>query len=264
MVSNNRVVSVYVDDIVITGNSVSEIAAIKRTLDDHFKIKDLGILKYFLGIEVAHSAQGISLSQHKYYMDLLSDSGLLGAKSTTSPMDSGTKLSQDSGPLLSDPTIYRHLIGRLIYLTTTHPDITYATQQLSQFMAAPTNSHYRAAIRVLRYLKTSPGRGFCFFLGDSLISWKTKKQSTVARSSTEAEYRALANITCELQWILNLLSTLHVSCCRTPVIYCDNRSALHIAVNPVFHERTKHLEVETKSTSLCYEASSSYFFKPIG
>ncbi|MED6170397.1 hypothetical protein PIB30_116850 [Stylosanthes scabra] len=266
---------VYVDDIVITGNSLSEIASIKRTLDTIFKIKDLGTLKYFLGIEVAHSAQGISLSQHKYCLDLLSDSGLLGAKPASTPMDNTTKLSQHDSPPLSDPFLYRRLVGRLFYLTTTRPDITYVTKQLSQFMASPTQAHYRAALRVLRYLKNSPGKGiflprssslqilgfndsdwagcldtrcsltgFCFFLGDSLIFWKTKKQTTVARSSTEAEYRALANTTCKLQWILNLLKALNISCSRPPVLYCDNRSALHIAANSVFHERTKHLEVD--------------------
>ncbi|XP_015968223.1 uncharacterized mitochondrial protein AtMg00810-like [Arachis duranensis] len=134
-------------------------------------------------------------------------------------MDSTTRLHQDDSPPLSDPFIYRHLVGRLIYLTTTRPDITYVTQQLSQFMATPTQVHYAAALRVLRYLKNNPGRGlffprssslqiygfsdsdwagcpdtrhsltgYRFFLGDSLISWRTKKQTTVARSSTEAEY----------------------------------------------------------------------------
>ena len=221
---------VYVDDIVLTGNSISELAAIKSILHQHFRIKDLGPLKYFLGIEVAQSEKGICLSQRKYCLDLLEDSGLLGAKPASVPMDSTTRLYQDQSPLLSDPFVYRRLVGRLIYLTTTRPDIMYATQQLSQFMASPTESHLQAAKHVLRYLKTSPGKGlffpreseiqllgfsdsdwagcpdtrrsltgYCFFLGNSLISWKTKKQTTVACSSTEAEYRALANTTCELQ-----------------------------------------------------------------
>ncbi|XP_016192660.1 uncharacterized protein LOC107633561 [Arachis ipaensis] len=160
----------------------------------------------------------------------------LGAKPASVPMDSTTRLYQDKSPLLFDPFVYRCLVGRLIYLTTTRPNIMYATQQLSQFMASPTESHLQAAKHVLRYLKTSPGKGLffpreseiqllgfsdsdwagcpdtrrsltgdCFFLGSSLVSWKTKKQTTVTLSSTEAEYRVLANITCELQWILNVL-----------------------------------------------------------
>ncbi|MED6199745.1 hypothetical protein PIB30_116674 [Stylosanthes scabra] len=153
---------VYVDDILITRNSPSEMATIKKILDDHFKIKDLETLKYFLGIKVAHSSKCISLSQHKYCLDLLSDCGLLGAKPAKSPMDSSTKLSQDDSPLLQDPFIYRDLVGRLLYLITTRPDITYATQQLSQFMATPTQAHYQAALRVLRYLKNSPSRGLFF------------------------------------------------------------------------------------------------------
>ncbi|XP_020979247.1 uncharacterized protein LOC107642837 [Arachis ipaensis] len=259
------VLLVYVNDIVLTGNSISEMATIKSILNQHFKIKDLGTLKYFLGIEVAHSAQEISLSQRKYCVDLLEDSGLLGAKPASVSMDSSTKLH----------LIYGRLVGRLLYLTTTRPDITYATQQLSQFMVSPTESHFCAANRVLRYLKSNPGRGlffsrdssvnicgfsdsdragcpdtrrsltgYCFFLGKSLISWKIKKQSTVAMSSTEAEYKALANSTYELQWLINMLHFLQIPTDRTPIFFCDNQSALHIAANPIFHERIKHLEVD--------------------
>ncbi|QHO56628.1 Retrovirus-related Pol polyprotein [Arachis hypogaea] len=152
------VLLVYVDDIVLTSNSISEMATIKSILNQHFKIKYVGTLKYFLGIKVAHSAQRISLSQRKYCVDLLEDSGLLGAKPASVSMDSSTKLHQNNSPLLPDPLIYRLLVGRLLYLTTTRPDITYTTQQLSQFMASPTESHFRAANWVLRYLKFNPSR----------------------------------------------------------------------------------------------------------
>jgi hypothetical protein len=142
-------------------------------------------------------------------------------------------------------------------------------------LTKPTQTHYNAALRVLKYLKTCPGKGLyfpisslpyiqgysdadrtgckdtrrsisgqCFFLGDSLISWMTKKKLTVSRSSSEAEYRALGAATCELQWLLYLLKDLQVTCTRVPVLYCDNQSALHISANPVFHERTKHLEID--------------------
>jgi hypothetical protein len=269
------VLLVYVDDIILAGDSLAEISFIKNILNQAFKIKDLGKLKYFLGLEVVHSQNGISLCQRKYCLDLLTDSGLLGSKLVNTPSDPSIKLHNDTSPLYSDISAYRRLVGRLIYLNTTRPDITFITQQLSQFLSKPTQTHYNAALRVLRYLKGSPGRGLffprssglhiqvytdadwagckdtrrsisgqCFFLGQSLISWKTKKQPTVSRSSSEAEYRAMASATCELQWLIYLLNDLHIECVKPPVLYCDNQSAIHIAANPVFHERTKHLEID--------------------
>ncbi|CAJ2647171.1 unnamed protein product [Trifolium pratense] len=266
---------VYVDDIIVAGTSLTEINRIKLILDNNFKIKDLGLLKYFLGLEVAHSTQGITISQRKYCLDLLEDTGLLASKPVSTPLDPFVKLHKDNGEPHIDITEYRRLIGRLLYLNTTRPDITLATQQLSQFLNAPTKTHYNAACRVLRYLKSNPGfgilfprdselqilgyadadwagcvdtrqstTGYCFFLGSSLISWKAKKQQTVARSSSEAEYRALSSATCELQWLLYLLNDLNITCTRPPVLYCDSQSAIHIASNPVFHERTKHLEID--------------------
>lgn len=157
-------------------------------------------------------------------------------------MDSNLKLSRDDGSLLANPTSYRRLIGRLLYLTITIPDITYSVQVLSQFMSTPRQPHLDAATRILWYLKNAPGQGlfypaacdlqlkafcdsdwagcidsrksttgFCIFLGDSLVSWKSKKQSTVSRSSAEVEYRRMASTSCELVWILVLLRDLTVS-----------------------------------------------------
>ena len=155
---------VYVDDIVLTGNDIMAINRITIFMDQTFKIKDLGTLKFFLGMEVARSQQGIHLCQRKYVLDILSDSGMLACHPTSKPMDCTTHLQAGIGDPLSaeDSPSYRRLVGRLIYLTNTRPNISYAVQQLSQFMANPTTDHSKAASRVLRYLKSSPGCGIFF------------------------------------------------------------------------------------------------------
>lgn len=153
---------VYVDDLILVGNNIMEITQIKEFLHNTFKIKDLGHLKYFLGLEIARSKDGIHLCQRKYALEILSDCGLLAAKSATTPMPKNTRLTKEQGTPLPDPEPFRRLIGKLIYLTTTRLDLSFAVQQLSQFMTAPSNTHYDAAIRVLRYVKSSPGLGLFF------------------------------------------------------------------------------------------------------
>ncbi|KAM0038353.1 putative RNA-directed DNA polymerase [Helianthus debilis subsp. tardiflorus] len=272
------VLLVYVDDIVITGNSVSEIESVKQGLKTKFLIKDFGLLQYFLGIEVLTCETGICLSQRKYCTDLLTEYGMLGCKPVTVPIEQShvvnTLLESNTG-LLDNITGYQQLIGKLIYLSHTRPDISYAVHVLSQFMHSPTDGHLKLAFRLLRYLKSSPGKGllfsnndsfnltvfsdsdwakclmsrksvtgFCVFLGNSLISWKSKKQSTVSRSSAEAEYRAMCAATCESIWLKNLLSELKVVV-EVPInLFCDNNAALSIAANPVFHDRTTHFELD--------------------
>lgn len=277
---------VYVDDIVITGNHMDSIKALKKHLHTAIQVKDLGTLKFFLGIEVARSKQGIYLNQRKYALELLSEAGVLGAKPYDTPMEQNLRLTSKeydeslgeenlNDPLLSDAGVYKRLIGRLIYLTITRPDICYAVQNLSQFMHAPKVSHMEAANRILRYLKGTPGMGillpstcavsleafcdsdwgtcpmsrrsvtgYCIKLGKSLISWKTKKQSTVSRSSAEAEYRAMATTVCEIIWVTGILKEMGVELLGPTILHCDNRAALHIAANPIYHERTKHIEID--------------------
>ncbi|KAK6121535.1 hypothetical protein DH2020_044726 [Rehmannia glutinosa] len=200
--------------------------------------------------------------------------GFGGLQTAQVPLPAGVKLLANSGPLLTDPEKYRRLVGRLLYLNFTRPDITYSVQQLSQFVTSPCTDHWEAALHLVKYLKGTPSlglfysssspftlyrlrrlggscpdtrkslTGYCLFLGTSLVSWKTKKQNTVSRSSAEAEYRALGTTVCEMQWLSYIAADLHIPL-PTPIpLWCDNKAALHIVENPVFHERTKHLDID--------------------
>ncbi|CAL1403622.1 unnamed protein product [Linum trigynum] len=153
---------IYVDDLVLGGNDLSEITALKEVLDKEFSIKDLRNLKFFLGIEVARSTTGIHLSQRKYTLEIIEQANVLDSKSVSTPMDYKVHLSNDPDSLFEDPELYRTLVGKLVYLTTTRPDISYATQQLSHFMSSPTDIHYKVVLRVIRYLKTAPATGLFF------------------------------------------------------------------------------------------------------
>ncbi|KAL0436991.1 UNVERIFIED_CONTAM: Retrovirus-related Pol polyprotein from transposon RE1 [Sesamum radiatum] len=262
---------VYVDDVLVAGPSQEEITNIKRYLDGLFTIKDLGAAKYFLGLEIARSDKGLTLTQTKYIKDIIADTGLSNAKAATTPLPPGIKFSTTAENQLLNPESYRRLIGRLLYLSFSRPDISHATQQLSQYMQTPCQQHWNAALHLVKYLKGTPCiglffpaeanfslkaysdadwaacvdtrrslTGYCIFLGSALISWKTKKQSTVSRSTAEAEYRSMGTTVCELTWIFNLLQDLNITI-PTPIPFlCDNRAALL----PFFHERTKHLEID--------------------
>jgi hypothetical protein len=147
---------VYVDDIVVASDNSAAVSIFIHMLNDRFQLKDLGQLKYFLGLEIARSELGISVCQRKYALDILETTGLLASKLAKVPMDPNVKFSKDSGQLLADPTSYRRLVGRLLYLTLSRPDISFAVQVLSQFMDKPRAPHLDAATQVLRYIKTSP------------------------------------------------------------------------------------------------------------
>ncbi|KAJ9542625.1 hypothetical protein OSB04_029131 [Centaurea solstitialis] len=266
---------IYVDDVIITGNCLDKIQEIKKQLDKEFSVKDLGPLKYFLGIEAAKTSDGLVLSQRKYTLDILKDSGKLGCKPSSFPIEHGLKLDKGENEPTVDASQYRRLIGRLLYLQATRPDITYSVNVLSQFVADPRSNHLEAANRILRYLKATPGQGillsragdlvlnaYCdadwlgcsytrrsrtgyfLLLGGTPISWRTKKQSVVSRSSAEAEYRAMASTVSEVIWVRWLLSELRVDISSPTPLFCDNQAARHIANNPVFHERTKHVEMD--------------------
>jgi len=246
-------VLVYVDDLIISGNNSTAITSFKAYLSSCFHMKDLGILKYFLGVEVARNADGIFLSQRKYALDIITDTGLLGAKPANVPLPPNHSLALADGDPLPDPESYRRLVGHLIYLSFTRPDLAYAVHTLAQFMHIPRIAHWAAALGVVRYLKGSSGQGILLrsqcdlslsawcdsdwascpltqrsltgwlvFLDGSPISWKTKKQHMVSRSSTEAEYRSMASATSELKWLKALLLDLGVSHSHSMKLFCDS------------------------------------------
>ncbi|KAL0383326.1 UNVERIFIED_CONTAM: Retrovirus-related Pol polyprotein from transposon RE1 [Sesamum calycinum] len=159
---------VYVDDILLSGNSETEIATIKSHLDTLFTIKDLGHAKYFLGLELARSAHGLLVTQQKYLTDILRDVHVLDSRPAPTPLPPGLKLSADDGTLLFDPGPFRRLVGRLLYLGFTRPDVSFAIQQLSQFLQHPRSSHWDAALHVLRYLKGTSSLGLFFSAQNSL------------------------------------------------------------------------------------------------
>lgn len=153
---------VYVDDIIITGDDVDAINNLKRLLQSEFKVKDLGKLQYFLGIEIARSKDGIFISQRKYILDLLQETGKLGCRPATTPMEKNwkEKLTEEDPP--TNRERYQRIVGKLIYLSLTRPDIAYSVSQVSQFMHTPTIRHQNAVDQILRYLKGTPGKGMLY------------------------------------------------------------------------------------------------------
>jgi hypothetical protein len=153
---------IYVDGVAIVSNDSIVVSSFITMLNAKFKLKDLGSLQYFLGLEIARSSSGIFVCQRKYALEILEDSGMLASKPVQFPMEQNLKLSRDDGALLLDASEYRRLIGRLLYLTITRPDLAYSVQTLSQFMAQPKQPHLDAAYRVLRYIKYAPTQGLFF------------------------------------------------------------------------------------------------------
>uniref|UniRef100_A0A1S4BPR5 Uncharacterized mitochondrial protein AtMg00810-like n=1 Tax=Nicotiana tabacum TaxID=4097 RepID=A0A1S4BPR5_TOBAC len=269
------VLPVYVDDILLARHNVIELDSVKLFLDQQFKIKDLGTIHYFLGLEVTKCPQGYIISQQNFTHDLLAEFNCQNFSPVVTPLlDASVKLYVDMNAPLTDPSSYRRIIGKLNFLQHTRPDISFCVQHLSQFLKAPQVPHMLDALHVLRYLSNAPDLGillsssfdvsikaysdsdwvacaesrrsvsvFYITLGGSPISWKSKRQPIVSLSSVEAKYMALRKVVAEVSWLVRILGDLSLHISAPVPIYCNNIAALHIAKNPVFHERTKHIEI---------------------
>ncbi|XP_051147532.1 uncharacterized mitochondrial protein AtMg00810-like [Andrographis paniculata] len=247
----------------------------RNSFYQEFTIKNLGESDLFLGIQITNTPAGPSVSQQKFIDDILDEAGLRDATPCATPFTIGCKLQHDKGDPLPNPENYRRIVGRLLYLTMTRPNIFYVVQQLSQFMASPISLHWKVVQRILKYLKgtkylellfPSTGDlnlaaysdadwgccldtiksliGYCICLGSCLISWKTKKQPTDSKSSAEAEYCALASTVSELLWLTYLLRDFLIQVSLPIPLYCDNQSTIHMVHNPVHHEKTKHIDID--------------------
>ena len=269
------VVSLYVDDLIFTGNDLKLCAEFKASMQSEFDMTDLGRMKYFLGVEIHQTEAGIFLCQGKYASEILARFGMGSCNAVNNPMVPGTKLSSQEKGEEIDSTEYKQLIGSLIYITTTRPDIMYAVSFLSRFMATPKEGHLLAAKRILRYLKgtmnfgifykrssdnTLKGytdsdfagdldggkstSGYVFMMGDGAVAWSSKKQPIVTLSTTEAEYVAATACACQSIWMREVLNSIEEDLCKCVTVFCDNSSSIKLSKNPVFHGRTKHINVK--------------------
>jgi hypothetical protein len=284
------IVGVYVDDLIITGPSTTEIGKFKEQMKNLFSMSDLGLLSYYLGIEVKQMSSGIFLSQSGYAARILQKSGMEKCNPVQAPMEAGLHLSKSSTCKHVDSTLYRSIIGSLRYLTHTRPDITYAVGIASRFMEKPASDHLAVVKHILRYVKGTQSfgcffrkkreapmqlcgysdsdhagdvddrkstSGVIFYLNSSPVSWTSQKQKVVALSSCEAEYVAAASAACQGVWLRRLLASLTGVEAEQVTLKVDNESAIALIKNPVHHDRTKHIDIKYHYIRDCVENGST-------
>lgn len=264
----------YVDDVYLTGNDAPKIAQVRAALKNTFDMSDLGLLSHSLGLEFKFTSSGLLLTQCQYVKELLADFGMADCRPVATPMIEKLRLDPDMAAPPVDSTTYQQMVGKLIFLTHTRPDIAFAVGIVSRFMSHPQEPHMQAVKHIYRYLKGSTDlalsyqrggvntlrgftdadwagahdrkstTGFLFLLGETPITWSNKRQSTVALSSTEAEYMALTEGTKEAIWLRRLFGELNLQNPRMPTtLHGDNQGSINLAHNPIYHARTKHVDV---------------------
>ncbi|GJX51077.1 putative ribonuclease H-like domain-containing protein, partial [Tanacetum coccineum] len=276
-------VQVYVDDIIFGSTNKSWCAEFEALMQSRFQMSSMGELTFFLGLQVKQNKEGIFISQDKYVADMLKKFDLVNVKAAITPMETKLPLTKDEEAFDVDVHLYRSMIGSLMYLTASRPDIMYAVCVCSRFQVTPKTSHLNAVKRIFKYLKGKPTLGLwyprdspldleafsdsdyggsnldrksttggCQFLGQRLISWQCKKQTIVATSTTEAEYVAAAHCCGQVLWVQNQLLDYGFNFMNTK-IHIDNESTICIVKNPVYHSKTKHIEIRHHFIRDCYE-----------
>jgi hypothetical protein len=274
MINSLLLLVLYVNDLLIIGCSTSAIAAVKRILHERFLMTDMGLIHFFLGLEISQDASGIKLSQAKYARDILERFHMKNCKSSLTPFLLGVKLEDGGETPLVDSTLYSKIVGSLLYLTHSRPYLSYAVGVVSRFMQEPHELHWKAAKRILRYVQGTitfgihyatdstlyligftdsdwagdnidhkSTSGYSLKLGFGPIYWSSKKQVVIALSSAKAEYRGVVNITIQAVWLQHFLTELGIQFHRSIVIWCDNQSTMKFCKDLVQRQQTKHTEI---------------------
>ncbi|KAL5539459.1 hypothetical protein UlMin_045115 [Ulmus minor] len=246
----------------------------KKVMTREFEMTDIGLMAFYLGIEVKQKEEEIFISQESYAREILKKFKMNDCKPISTPVECGIKLSKHDEGESVDPTFFKSLVGSLRYLTCTRPDILFAVGLVSRYMENPTTTHFKTTKRILRYIKGTidfgllysfsndyklvgysdsdcggdiddrkSTSGFVFFMGDTAFTWMSKKQPIVTLSSCEAEYVAATSCVCHAVWLRNLLKELSMTQEDPTQICVDNKSAIALAKNPVFHDRSKHIDI---------------------
>ncbi|GJX94674.1 ribonuclease H-like domain, reverse transcriptase, RNA-dependent DNA polymerase [Tanacetum coccineum] len=255
-------VGVYVDDLIITGTPKKEIDKFKAQMEEKFEMSDLGLLAYYLGIEVTQNNGDILIKQTAYANKILKEAGMLESNETVIPIDPGTRLTKNTEGTLVNSTKYRSLIGCLRYLLHTRPDLSYSVRLLSRTKDYGITYKHNGGNIIQGFSDSSYGvntqegkgtTGIIFYYGNSPISWSTQKQATVALSSCESEFIAATATTTQALWLKRLLSRLTHSEEEKITIMVDNKSAIQLMKNPVFHGRSKHIDTKYHFIRECVE-----------
>jgi hypothetical protein len=262
-----------VDDIIFGSTNQDFCEEFGNMMANEFEMSMIGELSYFLGLQIKQMKNGTFVSQGKYIKDMIKKFGLQDAKPMSTPMGTNDQLGVDASGNMVDQKQYRSMIGSLLYVTASRPDVMFSVCKCARYQASPRESHLKATKRILRYLKGTHDVGLwfpkesnfeligysdsdyggckidrmstsdtCQLLGRSLISWSSKKQNSVALSTVEAEYISAGSCCAQLLWMKATLNDFGIKIKNVP-LFCDNESAIKLTQNLVQHSRTKHIDI---------------------